>query len=48
MAFHRTRCTIVMNIVLELKPVFKNRKKRINQCFTIEKNIIYDALFSKF
>ena len=37
MVFHRRSCTIVLNIIMELKPVFKNRRNNIIQCFTNEK-----------
>ena len=33
MAFQRRSCTIVINIIAELKPAFKNRRKHVIQCF---------------
>ena len=47
MAFYRERCTLAVNVIAELKPVFKNRRKHFIQWFTNEKNIIYDSLGSK-
>ena len=47
MAFYRESCTIAVNVIAELKPVFKNRRKHVIQWFTNEKNIIYDSLVTK-
>ena len=47
MAFYRESCTIVVKIIAELKPVFKDRRKHVIQCFTNEKDIIYHSLVTK-
>ena len=47
MSFYRESCAIVINIIAELKPVFKDRRKHAIQWFTNEKNIIYHSLLSK-
>ena len=47
MAFYRESCTTLVNVKPELKPVFKDRRKDVIQCFTNEKNIIYHSLVTK-
>ena len=47
MAFYRERSTIVVNIITELKPVLKDRRKDVIHCFTDEKNIVYHSLVTK-
>ena len=47
MAFYRESCAIVVNTIAELKPVFKDKRKHVIQCFTNEKNIIYHSLVTK-
>ena len=38
---------MVVNIIAELKPVFKDRRKHVIQGFSNEKNIIYHSLVTK-
>ena len=47
MGFYRESCTIVKNIIAELKPVFKDRRIHVIQYFTNEKNIIYYSLVTE-
>ena len=47
MAFYRESCMIVVSIITELKPVFKDRRKHVIHCFTDEKNIVYHSLATK-
>ena len=44
MAFYRESCTIMVNIITEPKPVFKDRRKQVIQCFANEKNIFIIVL----
>ena len=37
----------MVNIIAELKPVFKDRKKHVIHCFTNEKNIAYRSPVTK-
>ena len=43
MAFYRESCTIVVNIITELKPVFKDRRKHVikdfNESFEAENSV---------
>ena len=47
MAFYRESCTLVVNVIAGLKPVFKDSRKQVIQCFTNEKNVIYHSLVTK-
>ena len=47
MAIYRASFTAVVNVIAELKLVFKDRRKHVIQCFTNEKNIIYHSLVTK-
>ena len=47
MDFYRESCTLVVNVIAELKPVFKDRRKQVIQCFTNEDNIVYHSLVTK-
>ena len=44
MAFHRRSCTTVMNIIAELRPIFKNKRKHVIHSFINENNISIIAL----
>ena len=48
MAFNRRSCITVLNIIAEIKEVFKNRRKHVIQCFTNEKNISIISLSLNF
>ena len=48
MAFYRGSCTTVVNIVVELKPVFKDRRKHVIQCFFNENKVFYHSLSLNF